>query len=85
MGAENLRVYEAAMKLSDAERVELAAALADSVGDGTSEEEVAASWTEEVKRRIENFRAGRSEMTPFEEVDAEIEALIANAERAAKG
>jgi putative addiction module component (TIGR02574 family) len=84
MGAEDLRLYEAAMKLPDSDRAELAAALADSVGDGTSQEEVLASWVTEVKRRIEEHRAGRSQMVPFEDVFAEIEELITNAEQAAK-
>jgi putative addiction module component (TIGR02574 family) len=84
MGAESLRLYQAALKLPDSDRAELAAALADSVGDGTSEEEVLASWIAEVKRRIEHHRAGRSTMVPFDDVLAELEELITKAEHAAK-
>jgi putative addiction module component (TIGR02574 family) len=80
MGAEALRLYEAAMQLSDRDRMELAAALADSVSDKASEGEVLASWIAEVRRRIEDSRAGRSKTIPFEEVDAELEALIAKTE-----
>jgi putative addiction module component (TIGR02574 family) len=84
MGAENVRLYEAAMKLPDSERAELAAALADSVGDGTSEEEALASWITEVKRRIEEHRAGRTQMVSFEDAVGELEELITKAEQAAK-
>lgn len=129
MGTEILRLYEVAKQLSDSNRVELAAALAGSVGEetshfddikgdlsgtselrrvlmeamtlpasaraelavalvdslaGESERGIMDAWIAEAQRRLEDFRAGRSEMTPFEEVDAELEALIVDAERAAK-
>jgi hypothetical protein len=48
---EASRVLDAAMKLPDTERAELALILLDSVGDGSSPEEVEAAWIEEAKRR----------------------------------
>ncbi len=76
------RLYEAAMKLSDSDRAELLALLIDSEGDGSSQEEIDASWIAEAKRRLEDIRAGRSETVPYQEVVSKARALIEQARRA---
>lgn len=76
MTAEAERLLQAAMKLPDAERAELAAILADSVGDGSSEAEIEAAWIAEAKRRLEDIRSGKSKPVPSEEVERELEDLL---------
>lgn len=68
------------MKLPDDERAELAAILADSVGDSHGEAELEAAWTAEAKRRLEDFRSGKSTEVSSEEVERELEALISEHE-----
>lgn len=63
-----------AMKLSPTERADLADKLWLSVH---SRDEVDAAWEEEIARRIEALDAGRTESIPYEQVMAELRALIA--------
>lgn len=77
MTAEAERLLEAAMKLPDAERAELAAVLADSVGDGSSDDEREAAWAAEAKRRLEALRSGSSETIPSEDVERELDEIVA--------
>ena len=62
-----------AMKLSPTERADLADKLWLSVH---SRDEVDAAWEEEIVRRIEALDAGRTESIPYEQVMAELRALI---------
>ena len=62
-----------AMKLSPTERADLADKLWLSVH---SRDEVDAAWEEEIARRIEALDAGRTESIPYEQVMAELRALI---------
>ena len=62
-----------AMKLSPTERADLADKLWLSVH---SREEVDAAWDIEISRRIEALDAGRTESIPYEQVRAELRALI---------
>lgn len=78
--AEAERLLEAALNLSDAERAEFAAILADSIGDGHTDAELEAAWIAEAKRRLENIRSGKSHTVPSEEVEAELDAIIASHE-----
>ena len=64
------------MKLSDAERAELAIVLADSVGDPSTDEDIQAAWMEEAKRRLEDIRAGKSKTHPWEDVHRKLEAMV---------
>ena len=77
--AEAERLLEAAMKLPDAERAKLAAILADSIGDGHSDEEIEAAWVAEAKRRLEDIRSGKSKTIPWEEVDRKLRAMLEGA------
>ena len=63
-----------AMKLSPTERADLADKLWLSVH---SRDEVDAAWEGEIARRIEALDAGRTESIPYEQVMAELRALIA--------
>ena len=62
-----------AMKLSPTERADLADKLWLSVH---SRDEVDAAWEDEIARRIEALDAGRNESIPYEQVMAELRALI---------
>jgi len=62
-----------ALKLTPNERADLADKLWLSVH---SKEEVDAAWEEEIARRIDDLEAGRTEAVPYEQVRAELRALI---------
>lgn len=79
MSDEAERVLDAALKLPDAERAELVAILADSIGDGSSPQDVLASWIAEAKRRSELIRRGEMELVDAEEVRARLRARIRQA------
>lgn len=81
MTAEAERVLEAALKLDDAERAQLAAVLADSLGDGGSDAELEAVWLAEAKRRLEDVRAGKSETIPWEDVSRKLCAMLDGARK----
>jgi putative addiction module component (TIGR02574 family) len=55
---EAREILDAALALPRAERAELAAILADSVGDGASPEQIQAAWLEEAKRRLAAYERG---------------------------
>lgn len=78
--AEAERLLEAAMKLPDDERAELAAILSDSIGDGHTEAEIDAAWIAEAKRRLAEFRSGKSQAVPSEDVERELDQIIASHE-----
>ncbi len=56
-----------AMRLSTAERAELAAALLASL-DGEPEENVEAAWAAEIERRAERVRSGKAKGRPWPEI-----------------
>lgn len=80
MTADAERLLEAAMKLPDDERAELAAILSDSIGDGHTEAEIDAAWIAEAKRRLADFHSGKSQAVPSEDVERELEQIIASHE-----
>lgn len=83
---EARRIFEAAMQLPDAERAALASVLKDSVGDGSSLEEIEAAWIAEAERRRDDLRAGRTTAVPWQDVRREIFEMIEHArERRATG
>jgi putative addiction module component (TIGR02574 family) len=55
------------MRLPAAERAELAAILTDSIGDGSSPEEIEAAWIAEAKRRLAAVERGEITPVPFDE------------------
>lgn len=64
-----------AMKLDAAERAELAAELLASL-DGEPEEGVEAAWAAEIERRLARIDAGEEQLIPWEEVQAQVDAII---------
>ena len=83
MTDEARRILEAALQLPEAERVEIAAILADSIGDGSSAEEVEAAWIEEAKRRLSAYQRGETTSLDFED-DARSRGQSPSSARAAK-
>jgi putative addiction module component (TIGR02574 family) len=79
------RLLDAALDLPEDERAELAAILSESVGHDPSSDEIEAEWIAEAKRRLEDVRAGRATTIPSEDVERELEEIIAarEAKRAA--
>lgn len=75
--AEIQSLLEAALKLPDDARAELAVILLDSIEDGSPPAEVEAAWSAEVERRREALRSGRAELFPSEDVERELEEIIA--------
>jgi putative addiction module component (TIGR02574 family) len=62
------------MQLPERERAELAAILTDSIGDGSSPEDIEASWIAEAKRRLAAYRRGESMPVDLEDAMRELEA-----------
>lgn len=73
---EASRILNAALELPRAERTELAATLADSIGDGSSPEEAEATWIAEAKRRAVAIDRGELELVDSEEMMARVRARI---------
>lgn len=70
------RILDAALKLPDAERSQLAAILTDSVGGDASPEEIEAAWVAEAKRRSVAIERGEMELVDSEEMMARLRARI---------
>jgi putative addiction module component (TIGR02574 family) len=85
MGAEVLRLYEAVMQLSDTDRAQLVAMLLDSEGDGSTQEELDAAWSAEVRRRMQEIDSGLVQPIPLEDVLREGRELIEQAKRERMG
>lgn len=69
-----------ALELSPSDRDELVRTLIASI-DGEPEgapDEITRAWEEEISRRIADLDSGKTVGIPFEEVMAEIRAMIAN-------
>ena len=79
MSTEASRIIEAALKLPNSERAYVAAVLTDSIGDGSTQEEIDAAWLEEVKRRRDDLDAGRTQAVPWEDVREKLHAKIKRA------
>jgi len=65
-------ILNKAMRLSTAERAELAAALLASL-DGESEDDVEAAWAAEIQRRVQRVRSGEAKGRPWPEVRERLE------------
>lgn len=73
--AELEEVTRQALTLGLAERARLTETLLDSL-ETLSEKEVEELWLDEAERRIEEYRAGRSQAIPADEVFREAESLL---------
>jgi putative addiction module component (TIGR02574 family) len=73
---EASRILDAALQLTDSERAEIAAILTDSIGDGSSPEEVQASWLAEAKRRLAAYERGETTAVDFDEMMERLRARV---------
>jgi putative addiction module component (TIGR02574 family) len=80
MSPEVERLLAEAMALPEHERAALAAILQDSVGDGLPQEEIEAAWTAEIQRRLTAVRSGEVQLIPSEDVERELEEILARAD-----
>ena len=73
-------IENAALKLPLAARSKLAERLTASIEAETGEtpQEVATAWDDEIARRLDDLKNGRSEPLPFDDVRAELRGLIAS-------
>jgi putative addiction module component (TIGR02574 family) len=60
-------LLDAALKLPEEARAELAQRLLDSLGSFFADPETEAAWADEIKRRIEDVKSGREKAIPLEE------------------
>ena len=82
MTEEAKRILEAALQLADAERAALAAVLKDSIGDGSTAEEIEAAWLDEAERRRDELRSGRAKTVSWQEVRREMFDMVERARAA---
>jgi putative addiction module component (TIGR02574 family) len=66
MSSEATRLLEDALKLPEAERVDVAACLLASL-EREPEEILDPTWEREIQRRLEEIDAGRARLIPWEE------------------
>jgi putative addiction module component (TIGR02574 family) len=71
---EASRILDAALKLPSAERAELAAILTDSIGDGSSPEQIEAAWLAEAKRRLAAYERGELEAVDYDDMMRRLQA-----------
>jgi putative addiction module component (TIGR02574 family) len=64
-------VFHEAAQLPERDRATLAGLLIETL-DPTSEPEVEAAWSEEIKKRVAEIDAGNVELIPWEQVRAEL-------------
>lgn len=63
------KILQEALDLPEDARVDLAAALLDSVDHDPTDEDVDAAWSAESKRRLEELRPGAVKPVPWEEAE----------------
>jgi putative addiction module component (TIGR02574 family) len=75
-------IRQIAHELPEEQRILLAQFLYESVdpetGDGSSDEEIDASWKAEVERRVADIQSGAAKTVSWEELRDELEARIAS-------
>jgi putative addiction module component (TIGR02574 family) len=69
-----------ALSLSSEDRGLVIDRLIASLDEGAAEEGVGEAWAEEVKRRVDDIRAGKVEMIPGEEIRRRLAARLLHAE-----
>ena len=69
-------LLEAANRLSQADRAWLAQELLHPPGDSSTEAEIEAAWSDEIKRRLDEIDSGKVELIPLEEVIARMDARL---------
>ena len=71
-------VLEKALTLSAQDRGLLIDRLIESLDEGSAEEGVEEAWGEEIKRRVDDIRSGKTKMIPGDEVRRLIAARLLN-------
>jgi putative addiction module component (TIGR02574 family) len=61
------QLLDAALRLPEDAREELAHRLLDSLGSGYADAEIEAAWAAEIKRRLEDLKTGREKAIPLDE------------------
>jgi putative addiction module component (TIGR02574 family) len=79
------KLLQQALSLSVEEQEALANSLISSLGgegdEGPAEEGVERAWTDEIKRRVDDIRSGKTRMIPYEEVRRRLAARLSDAEK----
>jgi putative addiction module component (TIGR02574 family) len=79
------KLLEQALSLSVEEQEVLANSLISNlgsdVGEETAEEGTEKAWAEEIGRRVDDIRSGKTKMIPYEEVRRRLAARLADAGR----
>lgn len=70
------QILAAALELPERERVQLAAAILDSVPNDASPADVDPALLAEVRRRRDDLHAGRTRAVPYSEVRRKLDAMI---------
>ena len=82
---EVCKLLEQALSLSVEEQEALANSLMSNLGgeadEGPAEEGAEKAWADEIKRRVEDIRSGKTQMIPYEEVRRRLAARLADAEK----
>jgi putative addiction module component (TIGR02574 family) len=71
MNTQAEQILQSALTLPADDRVEIAESLLQSLDEDTAAE-IEASWTEEIRRRIESIDKGEAKMIPADEVMREM-------------
>ena len=66
------RVKQEVLQLPEADRAELARFLIESLDESEDPDVVEAAWDEELRRRVERLKQGKSRLRPAHQVLAEI-------------
>ena len=77
MTKEAAELLRKALELSASERADLAGNLIDSLDD-TVDEGAEEAWQQEIARRVEEVRAGKAILVPWEEVRRRVSAKLGN-------
>lgn len=72
MNETTRKFVDEALRLSVAERAEIAAALLASI-DGPADDDVEAAWAAEIARRVQLIRGGQAKARAWEEVREDLE------------
>ena len=64
-------LYDKAVELSEAERAELAGLLLESL-EGERDKDAEEAWAREIEHRMAEYRAGRVQTIPWQEVRARL-------------
>jgi putative addiction module component (TIGR02574 family) len=80
---EVTKLLEQALSLSVEEQEALANSLFSTldreINEGPAEAGVEAAWADEIRRRIDDIRSGKTQMIPYEEVRRRLAARLADA------